>query len=65
MNPFGQDFRQEFDNDGKQTLTGHSNGVQEERTYTNRDWLASALIRQANGTVLDTFSYYTDGAALR
>jgi hypothetical protein len=35
--------------------------VKEERTYTNRDWLASLLIRQQNTNVLDLFQYfYTD-----
>ena len=31
--------------------------------HTARDWLASRLIRQANGSVLDTLNYYyTDGS---
>src|SRR5207249_1153910 len=34
------------------------NGVREERSYTGRDWLAGILHRKADGSVLDTLSYY-------
>jgi RHS repeat-associated protein len=62
VNPFSQSFSLEYDQDGKNTLAVHANGVREEKTYTARDWLASVLVRQANGTALDTLNYYyTDG----
>jgi YD repeat-containing protein len=57
QNAFSQLFQQEYDLDGKPTLTTWPNGVTASRSYFNRDWLQQIQLRKADTSLLNQFTY--------